>query len=1086
MVCMEMITPFPISKTKIITPKRRQEIVTRPRLIETLYELLNKKLVLISAPAGYGKTSLLIDLANQSEIPVCWLSLDLLDQEPQRFLSYFVACIAERFPDFGKESFGALQNVSSLQNDTERLVVTLTNEMLLHIPEHFALVLDDYHFIDSIPEIRNFINRLVQLASENFHLILASRTLPFLSDLHLLAARNEVGGLSFEDLAFLPEEIRTYFRQNSNQVISLDDANRLAEQTEGWVTSLTLSSLSHIDVETKKGTPGARTGVEVFDYFAREILEKQPADIREFLLLTSLFDEVELDTCSKVLAPLLTDDSQDWIKLFEKVQKSSLFVIPLGVDGKSFRYHHLFQDFLRMELQAREPRLAYKVKSGLAQHYAELRDWEKAHFIYESLGDEDALVSLIEQAGMYFIRDGRIATLGNWLEHLPISLLQRRPALLSLQGTVTHSQGETQLGISLLSQAEAAFRENEDVNNLCITLVRRAAAYRQSGSYIQAMEDAEEVIQLTRNERKKNLQDSFAAAQRVKGLILYRLGKASEAVPWLENALNLFSFSEENNYYTPVLEAELGMVHRALGNDDHALKYYTGALKVWEKTGNLAWQASLLNNLGVLYHSRGAYEQAFTTLEKALDCARRSGYVRTQALALCSLGDLLADLHDLDRSEECYDQALVIASQLADRYLVFYASLAKARMARLRSNLELAERLLLGLTPNIENHPTSAEDEALFRLENGSLLLFSGRIHQSTEQLTRAVELYKDGGRLLDVCISRLWLACALIADRRQGDAVSQLHELFSASSNLKEPGFLYVNAEQGRKWLEKFEQSNDVAVSVQQLITKAGQFTRNIPGLRRKLRRISHIISISPPHLVIRSFGSVQVLYNGKKVTLSDWQTKETRDLFFFFLHSKPVTKEEIAAIFWPDISLARLKMRFKTSIYRLRHAVGQETILFEDERYRFNHGIDYEYDVENFHHLIEQADKTNNSAESVRLLKTAVDLAEGAYLADIEAEWTEPERLRLQNLYQAAILRLAGLYLDAGQAEKALEACRTILKTDPLVEEAYRLSMSAYASLGDRAAIVRQFRVCSDIFEDELGVKPSKETESLYRQLT
>ena len=254
------------------------------------------------------------------------------------------------------------------------------------------MVLDDYHFIDSIPEIRTFINRFIQLAGENFHLILASRTLPFLPDLHLLAARNEVGGISFEDLAFLPDEIRAFFKQNSNQTISLDDARTLAEQTEGWVTSLTLSRLSPPGTIPATGSPGQRTGVEVFDYFAREILEIQPPDIRGFLLLTSLFDEVELELCNQVLAPLLTDNVQDWRKVFEKVQKSSLFVIPLGMDGRSFRYHHLFQDFLQMELQAKEPRLALQVKSRLAEYYVDVKDWEKAHFIYESLGDEDALV----------------------------------------------------------------------------------------------------------------------------------------------------------------------------------------------------------------------------------------------------------------------------------------------------------------------------------------------------------------------------------------------------------------------------------------------------------------------------------------------------------------------------------------------------------------------------------------------------------------------------------------------------------------------------------------------------------------------
>ncbi len=1080
---MEVATSFPISKTKIITPKRRPEIVTRPRLIETLYELLNKKLVLISAPAGYGKTSLLIDLTSQSEIPVCWLSLDMLDQEPQRFLSYFVACIAERFPAFGKESFAALQNSSSIGDDTERLVIAFTNEIFQVIGEHFAIVLDDYHFIGEVPQIRNFINRFLQLAGENGHLILASRTLPFLPDLHLLAARNEVGGISFDDLAFLPEEIQTFFRQNVNQAISLQDANKLAEETEGWVTSLTLSSLSHIGLEHSQGSSGARTGVEVFDYFAREILGKQPADIREFLLLTSLFDEVEMDLCSKVLAPLLTDDSQDWKKLFEKVQKSSLFVIPLGTDGKAFRYHHLFQDFLRTELQAGSPGLVHKVMSRLAEHYVDQEEWEKAHFVYEKLGDQEALVGLIEKAGNNFTRSGRIVTLGNWLERLPISLLQRSPTLLSLQGTVIYAKGETQLGISLLSQAEAAFRANHDINNLCSTLVRRAGAYRQSGNYTLAMADVDEVIQLTQKEHKNGLQDSFAAAQRVKGLILYYIGKANEAVPWLENALHLFSYLRESSLI-PTLEMELGIAYRALGNNDTALKFYHRALKTWEKAGNIGLQATLLNNMGVLYHARGEYEQGFAMLEKALEYARRSGYVRVPALALCSLGDLLADLQEFDRSDECYEQALALPSQLIDGYLVFYALLAKARVTRLRSNFEVAEKLLLDISSHLKKS-VSSDEEALYRLEKGCLLLCSGRIHESVGELKHAVELYEEGGRLLDLCISRLWLACALNADGQQDNATSQFRLLFSASQGLKELGPLNVNAGQARQWIKKFKPPEDIKASVEQLISKAELFWKSIPSLRRKLRRISRIVSISPPHLVIRAFGPVQVIYNGKKITLSDWQTRETRDLFFFFLHSKPVTKEEIASIFWPEISPSRLKMRFKTSIYRLRRAVGQETILFEDERYQFNHGMDYEYDVEKFQQLLRQVDEVKITEEVIGILSEAVDLAEGSYLADVDGEWAVPERMRINVLYHATILRLAELYLKAGQAEETLKICRTALLADPLLEEAYRLSMRAYAILGDRVAIARQFQICSDIFEDELGVKPSKETELLYQQL-
>jgi LuxR family transcriptional regulator, maltose regulon positive regulatory protein len=1080
---MEVATSFPISKTKIIAPKRRPEIVIRPRLIDAIYDLLDKKLILISAPAGSGKSSLLVDFVDQSEIPVCWLSLDELDQEPQRFLSYFAACIHQRFPAFGKESYAALGNISSVEKDIERLVIVFTNEIHQNIPEHFAIVVDDYHFVDQVPEIRPFINRFVQLAGENCHLILASRTLPSLPDLHLLVAREQMGGISFEDLAFLPEEIQAFFRQNSDQRLSMDDAKSLAEETDGWITSL--SSLSHIDKDKQQGVAVGRTGVELFDYFAREILEKQTPEVREFLLLTSMFDEIDTGLCRKILDPLLKGRQRDWKRLLNEIQKHNLFVIPLGAEGKSFRYHHLFQDYLQGKLHEENPGLFRNILNNLAGTYKEQQDWEKAHFIYEKMGDENALLGIVEEASKDFIRNGRVATLGNWLEHLPLSLLHNNPSLLSLQGVVASTQGQTQLGISLHSQAEKEFRAEHNVENLALTLVRRAAVYRGLGDYALSLNDSEEAIHLIEKNTKNSLKDTSAMAQREKGLALYYLGRTKEAISWLNKSLNLFSFLKEKTAI-PALEMELGMAYRALGNSDTALKFYHSALEAWEATGNLGWQATLLNNLGVLYHSRGEYEQAFMMLEKALECTRRSGYIRTEALALCSLGDLLADLQDFDRCSECYEQALSIALQLADRPLAFYASLAKARIARLRSDFGLARKLLLDLNAPNENQIASSEEEALFRLEYGCFLLCSGKARASVDELTGTLNLYEQNGRLLELCVCKLWLACALIEDEQKEKAVLQLQDLFSAGKNLTDPALLYVNAGHTQEWLKKLHHPDDVLDSIQQLIGRAAQFERSVPSLRRKLRRISHTISISPPHLEIRAFGPARVLYNGKMITLSDWQTRETRDLFFFFLHSKPVTKEEIASIFWPEISPSRLKMRFKTSIYRLRHAIGQETILFEDERYRFNRGIDYEYDAENFLHLLQQADKTKSTTEAALLLKSAINLAEGSYLADIEAEWADLERTRINTLYQSTILNLADIYLQLSQPEKALDVCRIALDADPLIEEAHRLNMRAYAALGDQAAVVRQFRACSDIFQEELGVKPSKETIKLYQQLT
>lgn len=1077
---MDPQTPFPISKTKITPPRRRAELISRPRLIEMLHTLLNKKLVLASAPAGYGKTSLLIDFVASSEIPVCWLSLDILDQEPQRFLAYLIACIRERFPGFGAESMALLNNMASIERENERLAVILTNEIFQDIREHFAIVLDDYQFIDPIPSLRLFINRFIQLAGEHCHLILVSRILPALPDLHLLVARDQVGGLGLEELAFLPEEIQGLFSQNIKQTISRKEAELLAEETDGWITSISLTSLS-----LGKGpkTPAARTGIELYDYFAREVLDKQTPAMREFLLVTSLFEEVDVEICEAVLESLLPGLRDRWQTLFGAVQKNNLFAIPIGRESGSFRYHHLFQDYLQAILQEENPEIIREAMRLLAVYYEKKQDWEKAHHIYEQNGDLNALVELLETRGTYLIRNGRIAMLGDWLDRLPVFLLRRNPRLISLQGVVAHIQGETQAGISLLTQAEKSQRAANVLEELAVTLVRRAAAFRDSGNYARALSDAEEAIAITSGHQDSYAQYNLAAALRVKGMSLFRLGQAAESVEWLENSLSLFTTLQDRGYI-PILEMELGAIHNVLGENEVAIKFYISALKAWEASGNLGWQATLMNNLGVLYHQVGEYEKAFRTFENALDAARRSDYIRAQAMTLCSLGDLLLDLQEFEHARECYEQSLGIASQHQYSFWIFYNMVALARAARLEKRYTVAENLLQDLFGRI-SLDVSAGEEALFRQEYGCLLLETNKPRQAAEELTLATRLYEQDGRILELNICRLWLAASLSQSGQAGTVLLHAQDFVRAYRAMKETAPLQVAAGQVRTWFDQISFPPELSTAMQQLFTQSALLSAKIPALRRKLRQVSKSAFISQPRLKIHGFGPAQVFLNGKKVSLSDWQTRETRDLFFFFLQSSPRTKEDVAIAFWPDISPARMKMRFKTNIYRLRHAIGQETILFEEERYRFNTDIDYDYDVENFEKLLERSKTAVTMKEKISTLEAAIGLAKGSYLSDIDLEWVDAQRTRLELDYHAALLRLAGLYLETGQSHRALETCQTALKADSLLEDAYRLSMRAYAALGDGAAIVRIYQACRAVLRDELGVNPSEETEKLYKKL-
>ena len=210
---------FPISTIKIRTPYRHREWVTRTRLIEALHDDLEKQLLLVVAPSGYGKTTLLVDFSHDSEFPACWLSLDVLDREPQRFLNYLIAAVAERYPEFGKDSLAVLEGMQSFERDGEHILVALSNEIEEKIKEHFVLILDDYHIVGDVLIIQQLISRLLQLAGENFHLILASHNLPDIPDISRLTIKNLVGGLSYEELAFQPNEVQGFFSPYEHQVV---------------------------------------------------------------------------------------------------------------------------------------------------------------------------------------------------------------------------------------------------------------------------------------------------------------------------------------------------------------------------------------------------------------------------------------------------------------------------------------------------------------------------------------------------------------------------------------------------------------------------------------------------------------------------------------------------------------------------------------------------------------------------------------------------------------------------------------------------------------------------------------------------
>ena len=1061
---------IPISKTKIIVPHRRPELLSRPRLLESLKALLDNKLILLSAPAGYGKTSLLIDLAYNINVPVCWLSLDLLDRDPQRFMAYLIAALAEQFPEVGEASRLQLNRLKSIEQDAESFLVTLTNELYDCVENDFLLIIEDFHLLDDVPVISTLLNRFLELVVENCHILLSSRTLPSLDDVTLMVAREQVAGLSHAELAFLPREVQALYAQNFHQHLSDETAKEFVEQTSGWITGMVLSNLPDMP---------RVSGVDTFAYLGRQVLDQQPSHVREFLLRTSLPDEFSADFCEITLGPFYTE-RQNWYEFLSLILEKNLFVLPLGSDGRWLRYHHLFREFLQTRLREERPHEVNPILERMVKAYEKAGEWEKAYFTCKQLNDLVALAGVVERAGTSMLQNAMV-TLEDWINSLPPALVRTRPGLVSLRGPILATKGNLQEANNLLDKAVTIYRKNHDISGLTLALIRRANTLRFLGNYTASIQDIEEALQLA--ESDTTFQSLYAEALRLKGLNLHRLGESRHAVESLEHSLSLYNALNETGTIPTVL-METGMAHHAVGDIDSARSSYQEALKLRRAEKNVYSQAEILNNLAVLYHQLGEFELASETFEEGLMCARKSRNQRTESLLFAGLGDLYSEIEEFDAALQAYQRAEAIASEIEGSFVSNYLIIAKGILALLKEDWKSASHILTTHKRKIKISQ-SAYERGLWALFEGRFYLQNGEARKATRILQECKSFFTQDGRDLEIQWSMIWLGAAYEQASQRNLARAELKELLSVS--ISPDHALVVAFRPAAEWLSDLQNDIEVGPQLNALLERSQRLSLKLPSIRRMVRRHTQLLQMPSASIIIRAFGRGEVSVNGRVITMAEWRTKMVRDLFFYFLlRQEALTKEQIAEILWPDVSDPQvIKKRFKDGVYRLRRAVGKNVVIFDEEYYRLNRALDYEYDVEAFESHLRRARKNKDITERINLYQKAVNLVRGPYLADVDAPWAASERERLGQIYVSALEELAHLYLNTNQLDRCLSTCQLALAQNPYNEAIYELEMRTYAALGDRASIVRCYQACKSALKEGLGLLPSPEMELLYHEL-
>jgi LuxR family transcriptional regulator, maltose regulon positive regulatory protein len=476
---------MPILATKLYIPPPRPQAVPRPRLVERLNEGLMRmpSVMLISAPAGFGKTTLVSEWVAPGErlkpkVRAAWLSLDEGDNDPARFLAYLVAALQTMAPNVGAGTLGALQMLPP--PPTEAILTTLLND-LSSLPDPFILVLDDYHVIDCKP-VDQALTFLLDHLPPRMHLVMTTREDPQLP-LARLRARGQLTELRATDLRFTTAEAAEFLNSVMGLHLSADDVAALENRTEGWIAGLQLAALSMQGQKDVSSFIQSFTGSHKFvlDYLVEEVLQTQSESVQTFLLRTSILDRLCGALCDAVL---LTPAGSGQATL-ETIERANLFIVPLDNERHWYRYHHLFADLLRQRLHQAAATSPEDGGRTEAERHVRASAW------YESNGleleafqhavaarDVARAERLMDGGGMPLQYRGAMSQVMNWLASLPTAALDDRPSLWVVYASACNMTGQPISSVEeKLQAAETALRgvEPDDKNR---DLIGQIAAIR--------------------------------------------------------------------------------------------------------------------------------------------------------------------------------------------------------------------------------------------------------------------------------------------------------------------------------------------------------------------------------------------------------------------------------------------------------------------------------------------------------------------------------------------------------------------------------------------------------------------------------
>ena len=692
-----------IIATKLHIPRSRSTLVARPRLSRRLHEGLDRTLTLITAPAGYGKTTLLGEWVMTLDNPVAWVSLDHGDNDRMRFWTHTLAALKQAYPSFDQQN--VLRHAAE-DPSGESLIAALVNG-LHRIPQTTVLVWDDFHHIEEASILKGVAYLLERMPS-HVHLYLASRNDPSLP-LSKLRAENRLIGLDASDLRFVPDETTEFFAKCGGLQLSDEDAAAVQKKTEGWAAAMRLAVLSLHEHADPASLICKLTGTErdISDYFFEEVFARQSETMQHFLLYTSILDRMTGELCQAVTG---IAESHAYL---QQLDKGNLFLAALDERREWYRYHHLFRQFLTAQLKMREPK-KWKTCHMAAGTWLEHNGYahEAVDHYLKAAGHEQAL-SLIEQLSQGLM-DKEWTTLSTWLNEIPDTLLFTRPMMLLTKLAAQYMSGHVEAATD--GYWRTLRRLDEDPSSLpppAVEILRAGLAFLAAfRTFLDR--DFEDAVQFSKAYVEKHAEGDL-----------------------------FIGFGSDRDGYHPVLDIYV--------SDDSLLlaeQVLTPLLSIWSGTRNQYFVAHLYIDLGKMQYERNRLVDAEKVMRQAYEIGRMHDHRSLATIAALWLARIAAVQGDEKTSNHILRELAQLTSKTANSRLSGKIASFRAMLGRMQREEKPVRQWLRksGLRSSDEIPVSMIKEYGLL----AAILAEQGKTEEAAALTERLLQLSIKAGRQSD------------------------------------------------------------------------------------------------------------------------------------------------------------------------------------------------------------------------------------------------------------------------------------------------------------------------------------------------